>query len=192
MWEYRALIVSLICIFFAGGCAQATDGDKNGPREKGDGHSMPLSVASTAFKEGEMVPAKYTCDGEELSPPLTFDAVPPDAKSIVVIADDPDAPGKTWVHWVMFNIPADERMIAQDVPKTENTPFDAVQGKNDFGKVGYGGPCPPSGTHRYFFKVYALDKELDLDSKATKADVEKAMEGHVTASGQLMGKYSRE
>jgi Raf kinase inhibitor-like YbhB/YbcL family protein len=150
-----------------------------------------LKLTSTAVKEGEAIPRGYTCDGANVSPPLEWTGVPKSAKTIAIIADDPDAPSGTFVHWVLFNLPAAGLGLIENTPQTETLNGGGVQGKNDFGKTGYGGPCPPSGTHRYFFKFYALDIELPLQAGATKDEVEKAMEGHVVAQAQLMGTYSR-
>lgn len=152
-----------------------------------------IKVTSAAFKEGEMIPAKYTCSvgAQEVSPPLAWEGIPAGAKSIALIADDPDAPGKTWVHWVVWNIPADKKGLPEAVPKDGKLPDGTCQGISDFGKPGYGGPCPPSGTHHYYFKVYALDTALDLRASTKKPDLEQAMKGHVLAQGQLMGKYKK-
>lgn len=117
--------------------------------------------------------------------------MPRNAKTLAIIADDPDAPAGIWVHWVLYNIPAENIGFVENVPASENLKAGGFQGKNDFGKIAYGGPCPPSGTHRYFFKIFAVDTELPLKAGATKADVEKAIEGHVVGQGQLMGTYSR-
>lgn len=152
---------------------------------------MAISVSSSAFKEGGMIPAKYTCDGNDLSAPLAWTGIPEGTKSIAVISDDPDAPVGTWVHWVMWNIPASAVGLEEGVPTKSQLPDGSRQGVSDFGRPGYGGPCPPSGTHRYYFKVYALDTMLELPSNARKADLVKAMKGHILAEGQLMGKYSR-
>lgn len=143
-----------------------------------------LSVASPAFENGKSIPAKYTCDGADVNPPLTIEDVPDGTKTLVLIVDDPDAPMGTWDHWVVWNIPGNIRQIA------ENT-VPGIEGMNDFGRRSYGGPCPPSGTHRYFFKVYALDVALDLKPSSRKRDVEKAMQGHVLAEGYLVGLYRR-
>ncbi len=148
-----------------------------------------LKLTSNAFKEGEAMPRGYTCDGANVSPPLEWTGVPKTAKTIAIIADDPDAPAGTWVHWVLYNLPADGLGLIENTPQTEALNGGGVQGKNDFGKIGYGGPCPPSGTHHYFFKFYALDSELPLKPGATKAEVEKAMEGHIVGQAQLMGTY---
>jgi len=148
-----------------------------------------LKLTSNAFKEGEAIPRGYTCDGANVSPPLEWAGVPKSAKTIAIIADDPDAPAGTWVHWVVYNLPAEGLGLIENTPQTETLNGGGVQGKNDFGKIGYGGPCPPSGRHRYFFKFYALDSELPLKPGATKPEVEKAMEGHIVGQTQLMGTY---
>jgi len=150
-----------------------------------------IKLTSSAFKEGEAIPRQHTCDGVNISPPLEWTGVPKTARTLAIIADDPDAPGGTWVHWVVYNLPADIIGLVENLPATENLKAGGLSGKNDFGNAGYGGPCPPSGTHRYFFKIYALDGELPLKAGATKAEVEKAMEGHILAQGQLMGTYRR-
>ena len=150
-----------------------------------------MQVTSTAIKEGQLIPRQYTCDGVNISPPLEWNGTPKSAKTIAIIADDPDAPSGTWVHWVVYNLPAENIGLVENLPLTEDLKAGGFQGKNDFQKIGYGGPCPPSGTHRYFFKVYALDIELPLKAGATKAEIEKAMQGHIVAQAQLMGTYSR-
>jgi Raf kinase inhibitor-like YbhB/YbcL family protein len=151
-----------------------------------------------------MIPGKFTCDGSDRSPPLEWSGVPDESRTIVLICDDPDAPGGTWSHWVVFNLPAQIKGLKEGVPTNdavssksmqESLPagleVDARQGKNDFGKIGYGGPCPPGGTHRYFFRLYALDTKLEPDSSATRANVLQLMKGHILAEGRLMGKYAR-
>jgi Raf kinase inhibitor-like YbhB/YbcL family protein len=152
---------------------------------------MAIMITSPAFQEGGMIPKQYKCDGQNVSPPLAWDSVPGNAKTLALIADDPDAPGRTWVHWVVFDLPATTKSLSENVPPQETIAGGGKQGTTDFRKIGYGGPCPPSGTHRYYFKVYALDRELGLDSKTTKDQVLKAMEGHILAQGQLMGRYKR-
>lgn len=144
-----------------------------------------MRLASSAFKEGGPIPAKYTCDGSNISPPLHFEDVPAKAKSLVLVMDDPDAPAGTWDHWVVFNIPPATR----EVKEGHSPP--GVVGKNTRGELAYGGPAPPDREHRYFFKLYALDAMLALKEGATKAEVEMAMEGHVLAKAQLMGRYKR-
>jgi len=152
---------------------------------------MALQITSTAFSEGEMIPQRYTCDGPDVSPDLVWSGVPEGTKSLALICDDPDAPVGTWVHWVLFNIPPGESGLAAEIPHDKTLASGAKQGTNDFRKLGYGGPCPPGGTHRYFFKLYALDAVLKLESGITKAKLEKAMKGHILAEGQLMGRYKR-
>ena len=148
-----------------------------------------MQVTSTAFKEGESIPASHGHEDQNLSPPLKWSDVPASAKSFALNYDVPDAPRGTWVHWILFNIPPDTTELASAPAGKVDLPA-AIQGKNDFKKLGYGGPAPPSGTHRYYFKLYALDKMLDLKEGATKDDVVKAMKDHVVAQGQLMGKFS--
>jgi len=150
-----------------------------------------MKLESSAFQANQPIPAKHTCDGADLSPPLTWDALPPETQSLVLICDDPDAPGKTWVHWVLYDLPPTLRELTEGLPAQPTLPNGGVQGKNDFRKLGYGGPCPPGGSHRYFFKLYALDIMLNLQSGATKDQVEKAMQGHVLADAKLMGHYTR-
>ena len=153
---------------------------------------MTIRVSSSAFQEGETIPTPYTGDGRDASPPLRWENVPDGTKSLALIADDPDAPRGTWVHWVLYDLPADARSLDEGVPATETLPNGAKQGKNDFGKIGYGGPAPPRGKpHRYFFKLYALDAPVNSRPGATKAELLAAMKGHVLAEGQLMGKYGR-
>ena len=156
---------------------------------------MTLKVTSSAFQQGASIPAKYTCEGQDISPPLAWAGAPGSAKSIALIVDDPDAPDpakpqRVYVHWVLYNIPGGTSSLAENASKS-SLPKGAVQGKNDWGKPEYGGPCPPIGRHRYFFKVYALDAELTGLSGATKADLERAMKGHVVDSGELMGTYQK-
>jgi len=153
---------------------------------------MEIKITSSAFENGGLIPAKYTCDGADMSPPLQWDAVPEGTRSIALICDDPDAPMGTFVHWVIFGLPADTRELVKNIPADETLPNGAKQGTSDFGRIGYGGPCPPSGTHRYFFKIYALDTEVDLAAGAGKRELLGAMEGHILVQGQLIGKYKRQ
>lgn len=152
-----------------------------------------MQLSSPAFAEGTAIPAKYTCDGKDLSPPLRWSGVPAGAKSLVLIADDPDAPAGTWVHWVVYDLPATVSELPEDLGKSQHVLGNAKQGLNSFKHLGYGGPCPPPGkAHRYFFKLYALDAPLELKPGASKKDIEHAMEKHILAQGQLMGTYKRE
>ena len=150
-----------------------------------------MEIKSSEFKEGSSIPVKYTCDNIDVSPPLEWSQVPAGVKTFALICDDPDAPGATWVHWVIFNIPGNLREFRENIPATETLGNGALQGKNDFGKIGYGGPCPPGGTHRYYFKLYALDTMLDLKSGIIKKDLLKAIEGHILDEVHLMGRYRR-
>ena len=143
-----------------------------------------LTVKSPAFQPNNQIPKKYTCDGEDKNPPLTIDGVPKESKSLALIVDDPDAPYGTFDHWVVWDIPPSTTKIAEhSVP--------GIEGLNGARQKGFMGPCPPSGTHRYFFKVYALDTELKLGPKTTKRELEKAMENHILAKGELIGLYKR-
>jgi Raf kinase inhibitor-like YbhB/YbcL family protein len=155
------------------------------------GNKMDIKVTSSAFKEGEMIPSKYTCDGINISPPLYWQTEVKGIKSFALIIDDPDAPSGDWVHWVVFNIPAEIRELTEDSKANRNLPDEALMGTNDFRTITYGGPCPPSGTHRYFFKVYGLDFVLHLKAGATKKELLEAMKGHILAQGQLIGLYKR-
>jgi Raf kinase inhibitor-like YbhB/YbcL family protein len=151
---------------------------------------MSLQLSIPAFEQGEMIPDRYTCKGQDISPALNWAGLPEETRSLALICDDPDAPMGTWVHWVIFNIPADTEGLPEDIPSSEATlASGAAQGTNSWGRMGYGGPCPPSGTHRYFFRLYALDNKLDLKPEATKAQVLNAMEGHILAECELMGRY---
>ncbi len=149
-----------------------------------------MTLTSPAFTEGAAIPRKYTCDAENVSPPLAWTGVPAAAKSLALIVDDPDAPAGTWVHWVVFNQGALTPGLPEGI-QPEDTRIGGIQGTTSFGKTGYGGPCPPSGTHRYFFRLYALDTDLPLKSNARAGDVRSAMQGHVLAEATLMGRYSR-
>lgn len=142
-----------------------------------------LKITSPVFENSGFIPTKYTCDGDDVNPPLKIGGIPEGTKSLALIVDDPDAPMGTWDHWIVWNIPPTSKVEENAVP--------GVEGLNDFRKHSYGGPCPPSGTHRYFFKVYALDAKLDLHPNSRKEDVERAMEDHILAKGEIIGRYSR-
>jgi Raf kinase inhibitor-like YbhB/YbcL family protein len=151
-----------------------------------------MKISSAAFSANETIPKKFTCDGTDVSPKLDWNEPPAKTQSFALIMDDPDAPVGTWVHWVLFDLPADTKELSEGAPKQEQLPSGARQGRNDFGKIGYGGPCPPAGKpHRYFFKLYALDAKLNLKAGATKADVERAMKDHILAQAELIGRYGR-
>ncbi len=153
---------------------------------------MSIEVTSSAFKSGGSIPAKYTCEGEDVSPALKWSNVPGTTKSLALICDDPDAPMGTWVHWVIYDIAPTLSELPEAVPPSEVTPQGAKQGINDFRRTGYGGPCPPpGGAHRYFFRLYALDIEPGLPPGASKSDLLRVLEGHILAEGELMGRYQR-
>jgi Raf kinase inhibitor-like YbhB/YbcL family protein len=154
---------------------------------------MDIEILSTAFREGESIPVQYTCDDANVSPPLRWGGIPKNSQSLALICEDPDAPSGVFVHWVIFNLPPIVADLPEATPTTEDlVESGAIQGRNDFNKLGYGGPCPPPGKpHRYFFRLYALDTKLDLQAGATKREFERAAEGHILAEGRLMGTYKR-
>ncbi len=153
---------------------------------------MAFELRSPVFSSGEEIPVRHTCDGQDLSPALKWSDPPPNTGGFALIVDDPDAPAGTWVHWILYRAAALIRELPEGVPTRETIPPIGTQGLNDFGRVGYGGPCPPRGpAHRYFFKLYALDIELNLPPRKTKAELLKAMEGHVLGHAELMGRYRR-
>jgi len=145
-----------------------------------------MKISSPAFEDNSPIPSKYTCDGEDINPPLEIKHIPEGTQSLVLIVDDPDAPSGTFLHWLVWNISPETNFI-----KENSLPAGAVQGKNDFGKENYGGPCPPFGQHRYFFRLYALDKKLNLPVGSKLKEVEKAMQGHILGESQLVGLYQR-
>jgi Raf kinase inhibitor-like YbhB/YbcL family protein len=160
--------------------------------EQPQGGNMALAVSSPSFQNGGEIPKKFTCTDADVSPELEWTAVPGGTQSLALIADDPDAPAGTWTHWILFDLPAETKSLPENVSKQDELPNGARQGRNDFRKIGYGGPCPPTGKpHRYFFKLYALDRKLDLKPGASKQDVEQAMQGHILAQGELMGRFQR-
>jgi Raf kinase inhibitor-like YbhB/YbcL family protein len=156
------------------------------------GRAMSLTIKTKAFLEGEMIPTKYTCDGDDVSPGLTWTGAPEATQSLTLIADDPDAPVGTWTHWIIWNIPPETAALFDGVPKENTLKDGARQGYNDFKRIGYGGPCPPPGKpHRYFFRLYAMDSKLDAKAGVSRNELERAMKGHVLAQAELMGKYGR-
>jgi Raf kinase inhibitor-like YbhB/YbcL family protein len=153
---------------------------------------MSFKLSSSSFSSGGDIPTKFTCSGEDVSPQLSWTNAPPGTQAFALIADDPDAPVGTWTHWVLYNLPASTSSLAEGVSKVERLPDDTLQGRNDFRKIGYGGPCPPPGKpHRYFFKLYALDRKLSLKPGASKKELEQAIQGHVLGQAELMGKFKR-
>lgn len=153
---------------------------------------MAMQLSSAAFQDGAGLPAKYTCDGQNVSPPLAWSGAPSGTQSLALILEDPDAPLRVFTHWVLFNLPADATQLPEGVPQGDRLPNGALQGKNDVGRNGYGGPCPPPGpAHRYHFTIYALDRSLSLAAGASKGQALDAMQGHVLARGDLTGTYGR-
>ncbi len=151
-----------------------------------------LRVRSADFPSGGDIPPRFTCDGGDVSPALDWGEPPKATQSFVLIADDPDAPGGTWVHWVLFDVPAGTRTLGREVPRDGQLANGARQGRNDFGRIGYGGPCPPAGQrHRYLFRLFALDTRLGLRPGATRSEIDRAAQGHVLARGEWMGRYAR-
>lgn len=177
------LIIALLITYFI--INRPRQQNKETPMNALTENDSNLTITSTVFANNSRMPVKYTCDGDDISPPLNIGGVPTNAKSLVLIMDDPDAPAGTWDHWIVFNIPPQTEVIGEG-----EEPM-GVKGENSWDRTGYGGPCPPSGTHRYFFKVYALDTQLNLSSGVRKNEIERAIEGHVLAFGELVGFYSR-
>ena len=153
---------------------------------------MSIQMQSSAFEDGGMIPRQYTCDGADISPGLQWAAVPEETQSLALIADDPDAPSGTFVHWVLYGLSAERHELTENMPKDKTLPNGALQGVNDFGRIGYGGPCPSSGTHRYHFTLYALDTDLDLPPGQNRAALLDVMQDHILAKGQIMGRYKRQ
>lgn len=175
----------LLVSFFASGAVLLQGGAEGGD-------AMALKLTSDAFQEGKPIPKDHTCDGADRSPPLHWDGVPEGTKAFAIVVDDPDAPSGNWNHWLIYNMPPGTRALAEAVPTKDTLGDSSRQGKNDFGKIGYGGPCPPPGsTHRYYFKIYALSAPLEVEPAATRDDVLKAVKRNTLAEAQLMGKYGR-
>jgi len=149
-----------------------------------------MELKTSAFAKGGFIPARFTCKGLDVSPALAWSGVPAKTHAFALILEDPDAPGGTWTHWLVYDLPATARLIPEDLPKTGEIPGGGWQGVNDFGKIGYGGPCPPPGKpHRYFFRLYALNAPLELNAAASKQQVRDALQGHVAAETELMGRF---
>jgi Raf kinase inhibitor-like YbhB/YbcL family protein len=185
----RVLLIHAVLCLFLIACRPVSSPSPNADQTANQ--TAKLTIASTSFANGAAIPPLLTCDGKNRSPDLSWEGIPPNTQSLALIAEDPDAPGKTFTHWVLYDLPPKTRQLPAGLPPQPFLTTGGGHGKNDFGRYGYGGPCPKSGTHRYLFKLYALDKLLDLPAGATKAEVLEAMEGHVIAMGELMGTYSR-
>jgi Raf kinase inhibitor-like YbhB/YbcL family protein len=194
-----ARLVLCLVVLAAAGCWHEE------PVPADDPSRLTITLRSRSFSDGGMIPKEHTCDGSDRSPPLEWSGVPQSAQELALICDDPDAPMGTWSHWVIVRLPPVVKAMEEGVPPESDLPVaametienappkdPAIQGKNDFGKVGYGGPCPPSGTHQYVFRLYALDRRIELGgSPPTRSDVLKAIKGHILAEGRLVGKYAR-
>ncbi|MBM4240330.1 MAG: YbhB/YbcL family Raf kinase inhibitor-like protein [Euryarchaeota archaeon] len=178
------LVLAVIVVVATAGCTSET-GNKTSQNATG------FKISSSAFSEGGMIPQKYTTNGEDVSPPLSWSSAPSGAQSFAIICEDPDSPAGNFTHWVIFDIPSNVKELAEGIGDQRTLENGAKQGINDFGSIGYMGPAPPSGTHRFYFKIYALDTKLNLEAGATKDQVLKAMEGHILAETQLMGKYGQ-
>lgn len=153
---------------------------------------MEINIESRNFEEGGFIPSKYTCDGENISPQLSWTCSVEGVKTYAIIVEDPDVPGGDFTHWIVYNIPSWINSMMENTTPAKNIPDEILMGTNDFGRIGYGGPCPPSGIHRYFFRIYGLNTAVHLDSGAMKKEVMKKIEGHIIARGELMGKYQRQ
>jgi Raf kinase inhibitor-like YbhB/YbcL family protein len=179
-------------VLFAAALAAGLVTACNADNSSTNGAAMKLQLTSTAFTNGQPIPARHTADGQDVSPALQWAGMPPATKSLALICDDPDAPAGTWVHWVIYDLPPSAAGLSEGTPKSAELANGARQGVNDFKRTGYGGPAPPAGkAHRYFFKLYALDLEPNLKAGLTKQDLLKAMEGHILGEGQLVGTYQR-
>lgn len=190
--QHSKYLLFVLALFLSGCNGKENDSGPDPAAQSERSSDMELTITSSFFKNGETIPEKYTADGADVSPPLSWSDVPANTQSFALIVDDPDAPAGTWVHWVLANIEGETRSINEGVPAKETVLGSAVHGKNDFGNYGYGGPAPPSGKpHRYFFKLYALDTILEVDPGITKDGLMQAMEGHIVGEAELMGKYQR-
>jgi len=176
-----------VCLALLGACG---DGAKP-PAETPSPDVATFSLTSEAFGDDESIPARFTCDGENVSPPLAWDGAPAETTAYALIMDDPDAPGRTWVHWVIYNIPGTSASLPEGLPPEADSANGVRQGVNSGGGLGYAGPCPPGGTHRYFFRLYALDSALDSASGLTAEGLTEAMKGHILSTAELMGTYGR-
>lgn len=187
MKKYLFYFLAVICLIAAGSNTLQAKNKIDVNRKGG----KTMEIKSSSFNHEDMIPAKYTCDGQNISPPLSWSGAPEKTKSFTLICDDPDAPAGTWVHWVIFDIPAKVNSLPEKTSRQEEIKGLGKNGKNTSGRYGYDGPCPPSGTHRYYFKLYALDTMLNKKAGLTKEDLLAAMKGHILSEAQLMGKYKR-
>jgi Raf kinase inhibitor-like YbhB/YbcL family protein len=188
---YKVLLITTTIIVLLFSYLIATQITKEGTKMALPTKPYKIELKSNAFSDGELIPQKYTCDGDDISPSLSWSKLPDNTKEIVLICEDPDAPGRIFTHWVFYGLSPDSTMLQENVAKKEKA-AGGLQGKNDFGKIGYGGPCPPRGSaHRYYFKLSAIDKQLNLKPGLSKSDLLKVIEGHILAQGELIGRYAR-
>lgn len=192
----KILSISLAVLFFFFSCQNKNTStvDKqqsvNNEKSKSVNNRSEMKIISSSFNEGDLIPSQYTCTGENISPPVSWTGIPANAKSLALVVDDPDAPAGDWVHWVIYNIPFSMTGLQEKFPKSKTMDNGIIQGVNDFKNNGYNGPCPPSGTHRYYFRLYALDINVN-DADLSKDELNKAMDGHILAKSELMGKYKK-
>jgi Raf kinase inhibitor-like YbhB/YbcL family protein len=186
--KYYLFCFFLTICLIAGGIETLQAKDQMNTKIRG---GKTMEITSSSFNHEDMIPAKYTCDGQNISPPLAWSGSPKETKSFALICDDPDAPAGTWVHWVIFDIPENVNSLPEKVSRQEEIAGLGKNGKNTSQHFGYDGPCPPSGIHRYYFKLYALDTMLNLNAGLSKEDLLKAIKGHILAEAQLMGRYKR-
>jgi Raf kinase inhibitor-like YbhB/YbcL family protein len=187
----RMFLLPLLFILLVGCTGSPQPASPAAPATAISQGGVTMKLSSPAFVEGALIPAQYTCSGDDFSPPLTWRDIPAGAQSLALIADDPDAPIGTWVHWVAFDLPVTSNGLPEGIKDAKQLPGGGTPGTNSWRRIGYGGPCPPSGTHRYYFKLYALDTTLSLDNKATARDLQAAMKGHILAEAQVMGRFKR-
>ena len=187
------IILTFVFLIFLISCQNKNPENTKNPNElpKKEERKTEMKLNSSAFEEGGMIPSKYTCDGENISPPLSWSGEPENTKSFVITCDDPDAPSGNWIHWVIYDIPVNVLELKENVPPQKILENSAKQGLSDFGKIGYGGPCPPGGTHRYIFKIYAINKMLELEAGLKKSEVLKAIDGNILAETQILSKYKK-
>lgn len=193
---FKRLITAFLITFLMislGSCQNKTGSDRIDSEADSEGTEKPkLTLTSPVFKDKLKIPERYSCDGEDLSPLLQWNEPPAGTRSFALICDDPDAPGGDWVHWVIYNIPGTQRNLDENIPDIDQFENGIRQGRNDFRRIGYGGPCPPPGkSHRYFFRLYALDVVIGLEPGTTKSELKKAIKSHILAETHLMGKYQR-
>ncbi|MGA7933962.1 MAG: YbhB/YbcL family Raf kinase inhibitor-like protein [Kovacikia sp.] len=184
----RSILLGLVGFSFAG-CRSPGDG-QDPPQPEGAAKIMMLT--SPAFQSNGLIPARYTCDGNNTSPPLQWEAPPAGTRSLALMMDDPDAPSGTFLHWIAYDLPADLRQLPEGLPAQAKLSNGGIQANNDFGKPGYGGPCPPGGVHRYVFKLYGLDRTIAPAQITTRDQFLAAIKGHILASGELVGRYRRQ